>query len=351
MRLGASRAFAPAAELLAHFTGVAMSAATLRRLTEAAGRTMRQLELTFTAQVWAGEEPAAATVPPTVAGAPPLQLSLDGSMVHLREEGWREVKLAAIGERTAAGLAALTYTATLGDAAAFETEALGELARRGVPQAADLVAVNDGAEWIQGFLDLHCPQAQRVRDFAHAAGYLARAANATFGEGTATAQAWFAQQRHELRSGDPDAVRAALSALPASEERDCAVRYLTVRRAQIADQTFGVRGWPIGSGCVESAHKGIVQARLKGPGMRWSRTGAEAVLALRIVGANARWAETWGQVSARQRVDHRERVATRRITRHAHPPRPKLVLPGKPTADHPWRAFRLPGSRPHHHII
>lgn len=345
MRLGLSQPFAPAAALLEHFTGVAMSPATLRRLTEAAGATMRQVTL---AEAVAAQDTLA---PPPDAPDVPLQLSVDGSLIHVRAEGWREVKLAAVGERSAATLTALSYAATLGDAATFGAEALGELVRRGVPWARDIVAVHDGAEWIQGFVDEQCPQAHRILDFAHAVGYLAQAATAAFGEGTAAAQGWFGEQRHELRHGEPAAVLAALGALPASAARDQALAYLTARRPQIAYREFTAHGWPLGSGCVESAHKAIVQARLKGPGMRWSRGGAEALLALRIAQANDRWAARWAQVGAHQRATQRARTAARRAARHRRPPRPKLVVAGTPTAEHCWRTFRLPGSRPPHHRI
>jgi hypothetical protein len=40
-------------------------------------------------------------------------------------------------------------------------------------KAATVVAVNDGAGWIQSFIDYHCPQAVRIIDFAHALGYIA----------------------------------------------------------------------------------------------------------------------------------------------------------------------------------
>lgn len=349
MRLGTAVPFAPAAALLRHFTGVAMSPATVRRLTSAAGATMRQLERAVTAAVWAhgGHAVAAAD-----AVAVPLQLSVDGSMVALVDEGWREVKRAAIGERRAPGaLTALTYTATLGDAAAFGHEALGACGRRGRPHAADVVTVNDGAEWIQGFVDLQCPQAQRVLDFAHAAGYLARAATEAYGEGTDAAHAWFTTQRHTLRQGDPAAGLTALAALPTGEHRDQAGRYLAARRAQIAYRAFAARGWPIGSGCVERAHKGVVQARLKQRGMRWSRPVAAGLLALRLVAANDRWAATWAQVGTHQRAAHRARTAQRRMARRVRPPPAKRIQHGKPTADHPWRRFRLKGSSPPAHTM
>ncbi len=298
---------------------------------------MRQLELGFAETVRkTGTVP---DPPPEV----PLQLSIDGSLVHLREVGWREVKLLAIGHRQGreAGLTQLTYAATLGNATTFADEVLGELGRWGVPQATDLVTVNDGAVWIQEFADLHCPQAHRVLDFAHATGYLADAAKVTWTDAQ-TIAGWFANQRHALLTGDPDQVLAALRQLPASDQRDTSLGYLVRRRPQIAYREFTERGWPIGSGCAESGHQHVVQDRLKGRGMRWDEAGATAMVAVRIVVANDRWNETWRQVGPAQRVAARARTAHRRATRQVPPP--QQVIDGKPVATHPWRAFRLPGS-------
>lgn len=358
VRLGSQVTFAQAAAVLTHFTGVPMCASTVRRLTLAAGETVRHLDLAGTDALWTG----ALVVQPTA--SVPLQLSIDGSLVHVRDEGWREVKVLAIGARTADGLQALSYAATLGDAEQFGQEVLGEIVRREVSWAPDVVAVNDGASWIQGVLDLHCPQAQRVLDFAHAAAYLADAATASFGEETAATGAWFGQWRQELLDGEPATVLAALAALPASEARDRALGYLTARREQIAYRVFRDRGWPIGSGCVESAHQHVVQDRLKGRGMRWRRSGVEQVLALRVVAANGRWSAQWPQVIPQQRSTRRvqrrparsvETAPSRSPVTPAPPsapalsPRAPLMVNGRPTANHPWRRFHLPGSPPRHH--
>lgn len=147
-----------------------------------------------------------------------------------------------------------------------------------------------------------------------------------------------------MRHGDPDAVVAALRALSAGQARDEAVSYLTTRRSQIAYRDFVARGWPIGSGCVESAHKGVVQQRLKLRGMRWARAVAAGMLALRVVDANDRWDATWAKVGPHQRTAQRARTAARRVARRPRPPQPKLVQNGKPTANHCWRHFRLKGS-------
>jgi hypothetical protein len=263
VRLGAEVPFAVAANLLELLTGTRVSAATIQRLTEAAGAACIQLETAFVAQLDRGE-----SVPQVAVPAEPLQLSVDGVMVPLVHGQWKELRLAAIGRvrATTDGTVTtteLTYAARLLDAARFRQVALGEVMRRGVERAPVVVAVSDGAPWIQEFVDLHCPQAVRILDFAHAAGYLAEAAQAAFGPGTPQTSEWFAVQRHALRHDQtPAAVLAAVDALPPSEVRDRARHYLGERRDMLTYVDFAARGFPIGSGCVESANKLVVEARL-----------------------------------------------------------------------------------------
>ncbi len=100
--LGGEQAYRGAARLRTHFTGVTMRPSTIRRMPQATGATFRQLELVVAATV------RATGTAPDVGPDVPLQLRLDGSLIPLRDEGWREVKVLAIGER-AAGNGALTH--------------------------------------------------------------------------------------------------------------------------------------------------------------------------------------------------------------------------------------------------
>ena len=58
------------------------------------------------------------------------------------------------------------------------------------------------------------------------------------------------------------------------------------------------RKLPIGSGVVESAARHIVQQRLKQSGMRWSLTGAQAVLNLRTRHRNGEFEQYWESYAA-----------------------------------------------------
>jgi hypothetical protein len=57
--------------------------------------------------------------------------------------------------------------------------------------------------------------------------------------------------------------------------------------------SFKSKGYPIGSGEIESAHKSIPQKRLKIPGASWSSESINPMLSLRILRANGWWQEFW----------------------------------------------------------
>jgi len=47
----------------------------------------------------------------------------------------------------------------------------------------------------------------------------------------------------------------------------------------------------IGSGAIESAHRTVIQKRMKQAGQRWSNKGAKNMLRLRIISMNKQWAK------------------------------------------------------------
>jgi hypothetical protein len=371
VRFGTQLPFATAAELLHAACGTSLTHDTVRRLTEQAGAVWRQLELAVadTLETAALTRQAADAVipdPDPVAVAHDALLSLDGAMVPLVGGEWTEVRPLVVGTitptPTGPTATALSYVSRVCPAVAFGQSMLAELDRRAVPEhLGPVVAVSDGASWIQDLLDLHCPDAVRVLDLMHAVGYLAEAAKASFGPGTAATSDWLAAQRAVLKRGDLEAVLTALADLPASDARETTVRYLTARRAMLAYDQFAAAGWPIGSGVVESANKLVVEARLKRSGMHWRRDHADAMVGLRALDASNRWEHAWPRIVAAWRAIPRGRRrfpqlmpsrpvpapagVTAPVPRpRADPvpapppaPRPKTIVNGKPTADHPWK--------------
>lgn len=77
-----------------------------------------------------------------------MSVSADGVMLHVREEGWKEVKVASISA-VAAGATGVTrerhsYQASLWDAAVNGRHLWAEACRRGLAHAQRVVCVSDG---------------------------------------------------------------------------------------------------------------------------------------------------------------------------------------------------------------
>jgi len=328
VRLGTWMPFAHAVKELGFFTHVSVTEATARRETEAAGAA------SVAVQTEAVERLERELLP--APDGPALQLlSVDGAMVPLVHRAWAEVKTLAVGRVAEPVLEKgervvhsrdLSYFSRLADAETFGRLALVETHRRGTERAGTVCAVTDGAEWEQGFIDLHRPDAVRILDFSHAAQYVAKAGQAVWGEATPAFERWLQETLHELKHGSSEAVLHTLRDMQAEvSPRDSAAattiqhsqNYLEKRRAHIAYARFQALGYPIGSGSVESANKLVVEARLKGAGMHWARPHVDPMLALRNIACSDRWEEAWPLITQRLRQHARAQHARRHLARQA----------------------------------
>jgi hypothetical protein len=321
-RLGAWMPFGKAARLLEAFTRTAVSEDYVQEHTEAAGAAQVALQTEAV-------ERLERETPPAPTGPTKLYVSADGAFVPLVGGVWEEVKTLVIGEVTAPVLKKgepvvqtqnLSYFSRLTEADTFRRLALVETHRRGVETAGQVGAVVDGAEWLQGFVDFHCPTAVRILDFPHAGGYVGKIGQATFGAESPEGADWFKAQLHELKHQGPEAVLAELHDMVVEHPQAEALAltkawaYLEKRKPQLQYPTFQAQGWPIGSGATESGNKLVVEARLKGAGMHWARTHVDPMLALRNVVCNDRWEEAWPQMVGYLR----RQAATRRAERRSH---------------------------------
>ena len=185
--------------------------------------------------------------------------------------------------------------------------------RRKVVQAHHVCAVSDGAEWLQTFFDVHRADAVRILDFPHAAEHLSALLEAVGHAGLHLPADLLSRCLHVLKHRGPSVLLRLAARLPKDIAEQEGIRehlgYFKKREAMMQYPCFRQQGWPIGSGTVESANKLVVEARLKGAGMRWQRTNVNALLPLRNAVCNERWSEMW-QV-ATQHV-HQQQVACRK---------------------------------------
>ncbi len=368
--------FERAVQMLERVLGVQVSEPTVRRGTERAGACYEARQTAQSQQ--------SAQVPRQVPISEKQVVSTDGAYVPLVGGQWAEVRTAAIGEVKEEGTAQgheevktsqISYFSRMTDAMTFGELAEVEMQRRGVSQAKAVCAVTDGADWIQGFVDLHRPDAVRILDFAHAAEHVSLLIEALEHAGVPLPAQVLKRSLHILKHRGPRLLLRWCERLPASLAQDEEVHkhlhYLGKRESMMQYPLYQQHGWPIGSGMVESANKVVVQARLKGAGMHWEASHVNPLLALRAAVCNQRWEEAWQDSLNEQRALVKSKRHARAVARvqsqlssfvvlllrfSPPPPKPPLpsprlphpaaTLPGssRPSAHHPWK--RSPACRP-----
>lgn len=121
---------------------------------------------------------------------------------------WEEVRTLVIGEFQPAvqeqgdrvvHTGNLSYFSCKVSAEVLTCLALVETHHRGVEQAAAVGAVMDGAEWEQGFVDYHRPDAVWILDFPHTAENITPVGEFVCGAGTPEMHAWVSEQLHRLK--------------------------------------------------------------------------------------------------------------------------------------------------------
>jgi len=261
------------------------------------------------------------TTAPTPSAQPEqVVMCTDGAMVQLTSGEWREVKTVTFGEfrphwdakrgKVVTKTDNISYFSRAENADTFGRSALVEWHRRGGENAHTVVAVQDGALWIQSFIDYHCPQATRVIDFAHAQEYVAKVGRAIHGAETDAFQQWYARMSKQLGRQPPRRTINDLRLLqrqhpdhPEMETIELAIRYLEKRLPMIDYPHFRRRQIPIGSGNVESGHKVVMQQRMKQAGMRWAEENLNPMLALRVALCNQTWNANWRKIEVRVRKE------------------------------------------------
>ena len=137
-----------------------------------------------------------------------------------------------------------------------------------------------------------------ILDFYHAAQYLWKFARIWLDGRTKNATQWFHSARHFLRRGDVTSIGCSIDTQQILESdpksKLCKsynnlTSYLLDHMEHVDYDHFKSLDLPIGSGMVESSCKWLVQQRFKGTGMRWSFSGFDNLLSLRLAWVNQRF--------------------------------------------------------------
>ena len=231
-----------------------------------------------------------------------MYAQVDGGMLLTREQGWQEAKLGRVFSSQAYYTSASKrgavhhseYVAHLGSHQDFEAK-MSVATDKYEPLAERLVFISDGATWISNWINAAYPQATQILDYYHAKEHLGQFAVAYF---TSKQQAseWTEQVGKQLLEQGVDRAINSIQALAESsqtieKQRAALLNYYTGNAYRMDYPAYIARGWCIGSGAIEAAHRTVSQQRLKLSGQRWTRRGAQCVLNLRVLRMSNRWHE------------------------------------------------------------
>jgi hypothetical protein len=237
--------------------------------------------------------------------------AMDGTMIHIREEGWKELKAGSVfeiekrveinpktEEMEEMGHAVNNgYVAHLGGPEVFGKKMWAKARDRHWEYAEDSIVIGDGALWIWNLAGEHFYDSHQLVDWYHASEHLANAAKILHGEGTPKAHRWHRAWESKLYQGHADQIAKKLTQLAKqqpkkSEELLKETKYFRNNHKRMQYLEMREECYPIGSGMVESAAKQY-KARFAGPGMRWSREGAQRLLPVRTAIMSKLFDKTW----------------------------------------------------------
>lgn len=313
-RLAVFVPYATAVRLLQQLTGTAVAPGTVWNWVQRLGqRLVQEVEADLQALEagdWRGQESA-----PSALKGQPMVIGADGVLVPFRphrgspkgKTRWGEVKVAIVARlgrwvnrrgRTVTRVAQRRLVAVHGGLEALPARLWLEALRQQICSIPHVIWLSAGG---RGFWNLFERCFKRlgvigILDFYHAAQYLYKGVKAAFDGRTQRCQMTFTRWRHYLRHGRQRRVSAEIQALLASPSLPKTARqtlanlqhYLNAQQTHLDYSRFKAYGWPMGSGRVESACKWLIQQRFKGVGMRWSESGFDHLLHLRLAWINQR---------------------------------------------------------------
>ena len=233
---------------------------------------------------------------------------IDGAMILSREPSWKEVKLGRIfratdayvvgnEESTRGWIRQSNYTGHLGNCHDFFDKFSPK-----VDLLDEFICIGDGAKWIWDWCNENYPDAPQLLDYWHGTEHLWKFAKIAF-RFKKKQREWVKEKEQLLWEDKIEQVIEEISDLAVSkktakEEQKKLLTYLNNNKTRMKYGTFKKKGWLVGSGAIESAHRTVIQKRMKQSGQRWTLKGGQQILNLRIEHKNENWEDVIQLIAA-----------------------------------------------------
>lgn len=175
-----------------------------------------------------------------------------------------------------------------------------EAVRAGLGRAKEKLVLGDGIAWIWNLKANRWPDARELLDFWHGGQHLWSLGRACNGMDETKAKPWVEKRLHQLRHGQEQRVLKQISRLKAARSQAGQLvgkekNYFAGQAGRMNYKEIADRGWPIGSGPVESSCNQD-QCRFKRPGQSWTQAGFANLSAVDQARRNNHWEALWFSV-------------------------------------------------------
>ena len=244
-------------------------------------------------------------------------LMLDGWFARFRGPGWgkqktikervewREIKdgvfyLHEQAGRTAGGRGAITdkiVVRSQEDPTDLGRRLHWEALRGGLSRARNKLVLGDGMAWIWNLKANRWPDARELLDFWHGGQHLWSLGRACNRMDESKAKPWVEKRLHRLRHGREKGLLKEISQFKATQSQLGKIvqqekNYFAGQAHRMNYKEIADRGWPVGSGPVESSCRQD-QCRFKRPGASWTHHGFQNLSALDQARRNNHWDQLW----------------------------------------------------------
>ncbi|MBM4346398.1 MAG: hypothetical protein FJ100_23730 [Deltaproteobacteria bacterium] len=210
-----------------------------------------------------------------------------------RETKWRDVRVGVVRPDDQVNP---TYVAAMDSYPVVIKQLFGAACSRGLSDASAFVCTADGGNGLRDEVQAQFARCKFILDKMHVVEHLGKAADA-IGKGEADKRPWIAQHMRTISAGKVTAVIADLRKHKGKGQEDVRqpANYLDKFKTCVAYDAYAAKGWPIGSGQTESAHRTVSQERMKLPGAWWLPESINPMMALRVLRENNWWPDYWAQ--------------------------------------------------------
>jgi len=234
---------------------------------------------------------------PTAPDAEPQRTPVRGLPKRRRNMFWQEVKvgLVQVPGQVQGRLYSVRPNTEL-DEAFNDLFALARL--KGCRDSTQVRGLSDGAQHIRTRMQetFHSCDFRFILDRPHAREHLTEAGEALAPHTAIDAQQWADDALKRLERGEARGVVLELRdayETTGAEPLRLNANYFERNQDAVAYAEYRAKGWSTASSEVESAHRHVVQVRIKIPGAWWLPDNVPGVLALRMIKANGWWDDYW----------------------------------------------------------